>query len=680
MAGKYPKCWTPWKYGSNKGTASVVKGHSGKRAVKITASVRVSGARALIQTPACAIKVKAGQRFDLSFFMRSTSDKTGVMFFRRTAAGKWVHWGNLGVGGASQAWKKVRVRTGFVPAGTTAIRFGLGIAGKGTIITDDYAMVRAPGVSGPCTDPRGCTGGKWKVRSFGDPVPNGENDGGDAGQGIKKGVRAMHAVLLANGKVLLIAGSGNSRDNYDQRLQAGHLVSWLYDPVTGKHKSIPTPTDMFCAGHVQLADGRVLVVGGTKKYPDARADQPGQVDGWLGEDRAYVFDPRDNKYHQTNNTNEGHWYPSATELGNGDIYSVGGYADTYDANGWQHISRVAERFKYTKNSKTGGAWLPQDQVAQTGINWATYPSLILMQDGRLFYSGSSVFGHPVGKSDINNYTHDAYLGPGMINPADANAWWPVAGLSQPFARDQSTSVLLAPAQRQRVMVMGGMDFDQGQAAHTHTDIVDLNAAVPRYKAGPALSTPKVYASAVLLPDGTLFETGGSTGNRTGYTHEAAVYDPRRPGLGWTQMAGDPVGRTYHNTALLLPDGRVMAQGSNPLSGFYETRISFFSPPYLFKGPRPKITGVDGKLWAYGSVHTFKTNRKIKTAWLIRPVAVTHSSDPNQRAVAPEKLKISGGTVKFKLTNNRNIAPPGWYMLFATDAKGVPSVAKWIHVG
>ena len=27
----------------------------------------------------------------------------------------------------------------------------------------------------------------------------------------------------------------------------------------------------------------------------------------------------------------------------------------------------------------------------------------------------------------------------------------------------------------------------------------------------------------------------------------------------------------------------------------------------------------------------------------------------------------------------SVAPPGWYMLFALDARGVPSVARWIQL-
>ncbi|GAA2718695.1 galactose oxidase-like domain-containing protein [Actinocorallia aurantiaca] len=673
MAGKLPKCWYVHTSGHNKGSVKIVKGRGSKRAAQITQKVRVSGWRALLQTKGCAIKkVKAGQRLSLSFSMKSTTPKASVKFFRQKSNGVWVAWGEYGVGGANNAWHKATVKSGPVPAGTKAVRVGLAIAGKGTITTDDYVMTASAAGSGKCTDAAGCETGKWKYVSFGDPVPGANDvDPGDANP-AKKGVRAMHTVVLRNGKVLLIAGSGNNPANF----KPSAFESMLYDPATGKYKKIRTPSDMFCSGHVQLSDGRVLVLGGTSKY----SENGDGYKGWQGEKRSYLFDPATEKYYKTrNDMNDGHWYPSATILGNGDVYAVGGYAADYQGGDYQKVSQVTELFKYDK--KTGGTWQPENKVRQNKINWSTYPSLILMQNGKLFYSGSSVFGHPVTQGG-DNYGHNeaAFLGP-MIFDYKTGARKDVPGLSQKWARDQSASVLLPPAQSQKVMTVGGMDFsNQGPGvAHAHTDIVDLNAANPAYKRGPDLNAAKVYPSVVLLPDGKVFETGGSYGNRAQYVREAAMFDPKKPNA-WQAMAADKVGRTYHNTAVLLADGRVLAAGSNPLSGFYETRISIYSPPYLFKGARPKIKSTGGQYWAYGSTHTITTDRKIKSAWLMRPGAVTHSSDPNQRAVAPEKLTIKGNSSRFKLTSKSTIAPPGWYMLFATDAAGVPSVAKWVHIG
>jgi hypothetical protein len=36
-------------------------------------------------------------------------------------------------------------------------------------------------------------------------------------------------------------------------------------------------------------------------------------------------------------------------------------------------------------------------------------------------------------------------------------------------------------------------------------------------------------------------------------------------------------------------------------------------------------------------------------------------------------------VKIELTDNPNLAPTGWYMLFLVSNTGVPSVAHWIHL-
>ena len=57
-----------------------------------------------------------------------------------------------------------------------------------------------------------------------------------------------------------------------------------------------------------------------------------------------------------------------------------------------------------------------------------------------------------------------------------------------------------------------------------------------------------------------------------------------------------MGRDYHSEALLLPDGRVITLGSDPLyadaqntnPGTFEKRIEIYSPPYLFQGDRPEI--------------------------------------------------------------------------------------------
>ncbi|MBN0042849.1 DUF1929 domain-containing protein [Streptomyces actuosus] len=78
----------------------------------------------------------------------------------------------------------------------------------------------------------------------------------------------IHGALLNTGKVLLVAGSGNNLDNFD----AKRFTSVVWDPVKNTFKKIHTPNDLFCTGHIHLADGRLLFAGGTKRYEKLKGD------------------------------------------------------------------------------------------------------------------------------------------------------------------------------------------------------------------------------------------------------------------------------------------------------------------------------------------------------------------------------------------------------------------------
>ncbi|MEH6375309.1 kelch motif-containing protein [Streptomyces sp. KLMMK] len=81
-------------------------------------------------------------------------------------------------------------------------------------------------------------------------------------------INTIHAALLHTGKVLLVAGSGNNAANF--RAKSFRTVLW--DPAHNTFKDIPTPKDLFCAGHTQLPDGRLLVAGGTQRYEKLEGD------------------------------------------------------------------------------------------------------------------------------------------------------------------------------------------------------------------------------------------------------------------------------------------------------------------------------------------------------------------------------------------------------------------------
>src|SRR5690606_15159421 len=316
--GDMQYCWEKSGWGDNDFTFTTTSdARSGDKAMRVELTRRTDGDRkALITESAdCAPVVTPGKQYDLGLWYKTTTPDASITLFRHDSTAGWQYWTDLKtLDMQPTTWTEATVRTPEVPEGTDRISWGVSVYGTGAATTDDYTMEQ---VADPVPEP-GCTGtaaecadGEWEVLATENPV------------------RSMHSVVLHNGKVLLIAGSGNDPELFE----AGTFTSAVYDPEQGTYKVVPTPDDMFCAGHVQLQDGRVLVMSGNKGYPS----DDGTI-GYQGYKDSYIFDPETETYTKTNDMNDGHWYPSATILGNGDVLSFGGLRE--DSTG----SVTAERW------------------------------------------------------------------------------------------------------------------------------------------------------------------------------------------------------------------------------------------------------------------------------------------------------------------------------------------------
>jgi hypothetical protein len=449
-------------------------------------------------------------------------------------------------------------------------------------------------------------------------------------------INPVHAVLLYNGKVLIVSGSGNVAGN--KNFQAA-----LWDPRTGSITTQPVTWDMFCNGMVVLPDGRPFIMGGTLQY-----------DPFEGELSTSTYDPATNTFTKQQSMAHGRWYPTATVLGDGRVMVFSGLTETGNTNTSAEFYSV------------GSGW--SAPITIPGVP-PLYPRMHLLPNGDVFYSGS---------------TTDSSL----FNPS-THSWTTIAFTNYPGTRTYGSSVLLplTPANNYMpmVMILGG-----GTSGSTNTtEIINLSAATPKWVFGPNMSEPRVEMNATILPSGQILALGGSLNDEdtTTASLNADLYTPNFTDPTKTTLS--PAGaevypRLYHSVSLLLPDATVWVAGSNPMRGTYEPQMEIYSPPYLFNpdgtpATRPTITST-APVVGYGGTFQVLTPdaANISSVVLMRNGAVTHAFDMDQRSVG---LSFTSGIGVLNVTGppNGNIAPPGYYMLFICNQAGVPSVATMVQV-
>ena len=119
---------------------------------------------------------------------------------------------------------------------------------------------------------------------------------------------------------------------------------------------------------------------------------------------------------------------------------------------------------------------------------------------------------------------------------------------------------------------------------------------------------------MLLPDGSVMAFSGADRDEVVLpgsgvpVKQAERFDPVSER--WTPMATAGHARTYHNTAMLLPDGRVLVGGHAPINTAYlfsitlpgfspndgrDPSFEIYSPPYVFSSDRPTIAGAPAQL-------------------------------------------------------------------------------------
>ncbi|MGQ0569978.1 MAG: galactose oxidase-like domain-containing protein, partial [Armatimonadota bacterium] len=283
----------------------------------------------------------------------------------------------------------------------------------------------------------------------------------------------------------------------------------------------------------------------------------------------------------------------------------------------------------------------------------------------------------------------------------AETWSKVGGGHLDPQREEGISLLLAlrpPDYRARVLVAGG-GHRRRKTAVDSAEIIDLGQPEPRWAPAGTMCCARIHANGVLLPDGTVVVIGGKTGETRhrhaahasvagahptaggdpDAVHTAELYDPERNV--WTPLATQQKDRLYHSSALLLPDGRVISMGSNPDPKVIEHTIEIFSPPYLFRGNRPVLGAVPGRL-PLAQPFTIGVDgaRQIGKVVLMRPEALTHLTNTDQRLLELA-FKVAGDDrLEIQGPPSATYMPCGYALLFALNNDGVPSVGRSVQVG
>lgn len=148
-------CWLRGSAGTN--TASWVRSpnaHSGAVAEEVTISSYTSGDRKMVQSldkgtanGGCAPSVSDSATYSLSLWYRSTGINNMVVF-TRDGAGVWKYWKTGPTVAASATWSTTTYSPGKLPAGTTALSYGLALRSAGTMAIDDFSMTQEP-ATGP---------------------------------------------------------------------------------------------------------------------------------------------------------------------------------------------------------------------------------------------------------------------------------------------------------------------------------------------------------------------------------------------------------------------------------------------------------------------------------------------------------------------------------------------------
>ncbi|MFF3653550.1 galactose oxidase-like domain-containing protein [Streptomyces sp. NPDC002181] len=494
----------------------------------------------------------------------------------------------------------------------------------------------------------------------------------------------VHTALLPTGKVLLfsferVETNPTKETGPTDRIgptNAGRAFLW--DPAKGTgaraFKKVepptvlmpdgtyaPRPAPFFCAGHAFLPNGMVGVFGGNTGGK-----------GGSGAKLSFVFDPWTETWFRNKDMAVGRWYPSVVTGADGRQIIMSGQSE----RGTGTPTPIVERFPALRHP----------------VPWRTYDIPVGLAAERL-------------RADApfrNDYPHLFSLRDGMIYGLgrDADQQWLFDPVKETRAdlprrpadfRGYGSAVPLPAGFRgpDSVLVLGGDPHDPNT----------YRLSGGKWTTEEPRAFGRTQDDTLILPDGTLLTVNGALDTRD-YGH--GPFNPEadlsyrqielRDARGrWKLGPAQRLPRGYHSNALVLPDGRMMVTGDElqqiandpDIKDAMDGSIELYEPAYLHRGgSRPALDRVPGNELGYGAGFEVgsSTAAAVTRAVLLAPTTVTHAVSTSQRHLELPITGVRGSAIGLRTPPGAADAPPGYYMLFLLDAKGVPSAAKWVKLG
>lgn len=255
----------------------------------------------------------------------------------------------------------------------------------------------------------------------------------------------------------------------------------------------------------------------------------------------------------------------------------------------------------------------------------------------------------------------------------------------------------------KILTAGGSQDYTDSNAYTSAHLITIGEpnTPAQVERAPDMTYARGFANAAILPDGTIFVSGGQRRSKVFTDDDGALFPELFNPVTkkWTVLAPQAVPRNYHSTSILLSDGRVFTGGGglcwvagigrssancNKLVDHRDGQI--FSPPYLFNqdgsaAARPVIAWLSAQKVKVGGQLTVQLQSASAGASLVlmRIGSATHSVNTDQRRVPLKNVRVNGNTYTATLPADSGILIPGSYYVFVVSKTGTPSIAQTLQV-